>query len=160
MPGFAMWPELNRRGKRPTPDSAERRNGERGFTLVELLVVMAILVMIAGLVTPRVIGYLGKSRVKAAKIQIESVATSLELYRLDVGGYPSTNQGLSALLARPENVTNWNGPYLRANALPVDPWGEPFHYRSPGRAASFEIFSLGADRKQNGDGENQDITSW
>jgi len=136
------------------------RRGEHGFTLVELLVVMAILVLLASVVAPRVIGYLGSSRVKAAKIQIESLATSLELYRLDTGAYPATSQGLGALMVRPPNISNWNGPYLRGNVTPTDPWGAAYHYRSPGQVNAYDIFSLGADGKQSGEGENQDIKSW
>ena len=121
---------------------------------------MAILVLLAGIVAPRVISYLGSSRVKAAKVQIQSLATSLELYRLDVGRYPNNREGLSALVHKPTNTSSWNGPYLQSRSVPADPWGSPFHYRSPGKHAAFEIYSLGADGKQNGDGENQDVTSW
>ncbi|MGI9409907.1 MAG: type II secretion system major pseudopilin GspG [Hyphomicrobiaceae bacterium] len=133
------------------------RRGEQGFTLVELLVVMAILVLLAGIVAPRVIGYLGSSRAKAATVQIESLATSLELYRLDTGRYPSSQEGLIALVRKPERVANWNGPYIRGREVPPDPWGKPYFYRSPGASSAFEIYSLGADGKPNGDGEDKDI---
>ncbi|MGI9422863.1 MAG: type II secretion system major pseudopilin GspG [Hyphomicrobiaceae bacterium] len=141
-------------------DKAERRRGQSGFTLVELLVVMTILVLLAGIVAPRVMGYLGSSRLKAAKVQIESIATSLELYRLDIGRYPSSEEGLVALVRNPANVRNWNGPYLKSNSVPLDPWGISYIYRAPGRHGAFDIYSLGADGKQSGEGENQDITSW
>lgn len=139
---------------------AEKRRRQRGFTLVELLVVMAILVLLAGIVAPRVIGYLGSSRVKAAKVQIEGLATSLELFRLDTGRYPSSQEGLVALVRKPDRVSNWNGPYIRGREVPADPWGQPYGYRSPGKDTAFEIYSLGADGKPSGDGENEDIRSW
>lgn len=136
------------------------RRGEQGFTLVELLIVMAILVLLAGIVAPRVMGYLGSSRVKAAKVQIQSLATSLELYRLDTGRYPRSSEGLIALVQKPAGAKNWNGPYIQSRTTPTDPWGAPFIYRSPGKHGAFEIISLGADGKNDGDGENQDVTSW
>ena len=137
-----------------------RRNHQSGFTLVELLVVMTILVLLAGIVAPRVMGYLGSSRLKAAKVQIESIATSLELFRLDTGRYPTNEEGLVALVRHPTNVANWNGPYLKSNTVPLDPWGVAYHYRAPGQHGAFDIFTLGADGRKSGDGENQDITSW
>src|SRR5262245_52876065 len=116
------------------------RAGEAGFTLVELLVVMVILVLLAGLVAPRVMGYLSSSRTKTAKVQIESLSTSLELFKLDVGRYPSEREGLDALIARPGTTANWNGPYLQKNKVPADPWGQPYHYRYPGQGAGrFDI---------------------
>ncbi len=133
---------------------------EAGFTLVELLVVMVILVLLASLVAPRVIGYLGSSRTKTAKVQIESLSTSLELYKLDTGRYPDEREGLAALVARPGDVHNWNGPYLKKDRVPPDPWGHPYHYRYPGQRGAFDIFSLGGDNREGGDGENQDVTSW
>lgn len=143
-----------------TDGDSQERSGEQGFTLVELLIVMAILVLLAGIVAPRVMGYLGSSRIKAAKVQIQSLSTSLELYRLDTGRYPSSNEGLVALVRKPNETGNWNGPYLQSRNTPTDPWGAPFIYRSPGKHGAFEIISLGADGKSNGDGENQDVTSW
>ena len=136
------------------------RAGEAGFTLVELLVVMVILVLLAGLVAPRVMGYLSSSRTKTAKVQIESLSTSLELFKLDVGRYPNEREGLDALIARPGNMANWNGPYLQKNKVPADPWGQPYHYRYPGQGGRFDIFSLGADNQQGGEGEDQDVASW
>jgi general secretion pathway protein G len=141
---------------RPTPE----RRGEAGFTLVELLVVMVILVLLASLVAPRVIGYLGSSRTKTAKVQIESLSTSLELFKLDTGRYPDEHEGLSALVARPANAQNWNGPYLKKDRVPPDPWGRPYHYRNPGQRGSFDIYSLGADNREGGEGEDQDVASW
>lgn len=137
---------------------AERRQG--GFTLVELLVVMTILVLLAGIVAPRVIGYVSTSKVKATTVQIESLTTALELFRLDAGRYPTTDEGLVALVRNPANGLSWQGPYLRSKSVPNDPWGAPFHYRYPGQNSAFDIYSFGADGKQGGEGENQDIVNW
>jgi general secretion pathway protein G len=147
-----------RRTVRPDGDR-DNRTGEAGFTLVELLVVMVILVLLASLVAPRVIGYLASSRTKTAVIQIESLVTSLELFKLDTGRYPSEREGLVALIRRPNNIRNWNGPYLKKNKLPDDPWGQPYYYRAPGEQAEFDIFSLGADNKPGGTGEDQDVST-
>ena len=136
------------------------RDGEAGFTLVALLVVMVILVLLAGLVAPRVMGYLSSSRTKTAKVQIESLSTSLELFKLDVGRYPNEREGLAALVARPGNAANWNGPYLQKDKVPADPWGQAYKYRFPGRGGRFEIWSLGADGQDGGTGEDQDVASW
>lgn len=133
---------------------------QAGFTLVELLVVLVILVLLASLVGPRVVGYLGSSRVKAAKVQIEGLSSALELYRLDTGRYPSSEEGLKALVQAPAGVETWKGPYLTKKEVPSDPWNRPYNYRSPGQHGPFEIFSLGADNQVGGTGENEDITSW
>lgn len=133
---------------------------EAGFTLVELLVVLAILVLLATFVGPRVIGYLGSSRTQTAKVQVESLASALELFRLDAGRYPTSQEGLKALIERPVDVQVWNGPYLRKQGVPLDPWGRPFQYRSPGQHGEFDLFTLGADNQQGGTGENADIASW
>jgi general secretion pathway protein G len=136
------------------------RSGEAGFTLVELLVVMVILVLLAGLVAPRVMGYLSSSRTKTAKVQIESLSTSLELFKMDVGRYPNQREGLAALVTRPGNAAKWNGPYLQKDKVPADPWGQAYGYRYPGRGGRFEIWSLGADGQEGGQGEDQDVASW
>lgn len=146
-----------RRKKRP---SARGREGEAGFTLIELLVVMVILVLLASLVAPRVIGYLGSSRTKTAKVQIESLSTSLELYKLDNGRYPDAREGLNALVQRPANMPSWNGPYLKKDKVPADPWGNPYIYRYPGQHGPFDIITLGADKREGGEGEDQDVASW
>jgi general secretion pathway protein G len=132
---------------------------QAGFTLVELLVVLVILVLLASLVGPRVIGYLGSSRTKAASVQIGSLTSALELYKLDTGRYPSTGEGLKALVEAPAGVGSWNGPYL-TKEVPKDPWGRHYHYRSPGQHGPFDIFSMGADNQIGGSGENEDLTSW
>ncbi len=136
------------------------RASEAGFTLVELLVMLTILVLLASLVGPRVIGYLGSSKVKSAKIQIESLGAALQLYRIDNGGYPTTSEGLKALVDKPGNAAAWNGPYLTKREVPADPWGRSYNYRSPGQNGPFDIFSLGADNQEGGTGENADVTSW
>ena len=139
--------------------TAARREAEAGFTLVELLVVMVILVLLASLVAPRVMGYLGSSRTKTAKVQLESLRTSLELFKLDNGRYPNEREGLDALVVRPADLRNWNGPYLQKGKVPADPWGNPYHYREAGSGGAIEIFSLGADNHEGGKGEDQDVST-
>jgi general secretion pathway protein G len=136
------------------------RGGEAGFTLVEILVVITIIGLIMALVGPRVLNYLAESKVKAARIQVESFASSLDLFYLDAGRYPSTSEGLGALAQRPGGVETWNGPYLRTGAVPNDPWGHPYVYRSPGEHGPYDIVSYGADGQQGGTGTAADIESW
>ncbi len=138
----------------------KKRTSEAGFTLIELLVVLVILVAIAGLVAPRVIGYLGSSRTKSAKIQISSLRAAMELYKLDMGQYPTSAQGFAALIKKPDNAEGWNGPYLSKPRIPNDPWNRPYHYKQPGEHGEFDIFSYGADNREGGEKENQDIVSW
>lgn len=135
-------------------DLTQPRN--QGFTLIELLVVLAILTLLAGLVGPRVLGLLGGAKSKAAAVQIADLDKSLELFKLDVGRYPTTKEGLDAMMTKPEGVAGWNGPYLKG-AVPVDPWGKPYTFISPGAGGGIEIISLGADGVAGGDGENADI---
>lgn len=131
----------------------------RGFTLVELLVVLAILGLLAGLVGPRVIGQLGGAKSKTVAVQIKDLEAAVNLFRLDVGRYPSEQEGLQALVTQPSGVTAWNGPYLR-KGLPSDPWNNPYRYRSPGQHGDVDILSYGADNAPGGDGENADIGNW
>jgi general secretion pathway protein G len=142
--------------------SANRRSrpADEGFTLIELLVVMVILGLLGGLVGPQVLSYLGSSRTKTAHLQIEQLTSALDLYRLDLGGYPTTDQGLQALVAAPPGVSGWHGPYLGKGAVPPDPWGNAYHYRLPGQHGEFDLYSLGADNKDGGEGEAQDVTNW
>ena len=142
---------------------ARRRNNlkaQRGFTLVEVLVVITIIALIMGVVGPRVLNYLTESKAKTAKIQIESFSSALDLYFLDTGRYPTGSEGLGALVRRPGNVQSWNGPYLKGGAVPPDPWGNPYVYRSPGQHGTYDIVSYGADGTEGGTGAGQDITSW
>lgn len=142
------------------PRETRRRRAANGFTLVELLVVLAILGLLAGLVGPQVMKFLGSSKSQTARIQIADLGATLDLYRLEVGRYPTTEEGLRALVENPGNVSNWSGPYLRRGELPKDPWGNEYQYRYPGQHGSFDIWSYGADGREGGDGENADITSW
>lgn len=128
----------------------------RGFTLIELLVVLAILTLLAGLVGPRVLSQLGGAKSKTTAVQIADLDKSLELFKLDVGRYPSSEEGLEALVKRPGNVNGWTGPYLKGG-VPTDPWGRAYRYANPGPNGGIEILSLGADGAPGGDGEDADI---
>lgn len=132
---------------------------QAGFTLIELLVVMVILGLLAALVAPRLFGRVGQSKLGAAQAQIELFGTALDAFRLDVGRYPATAEGLQALQEKPPDVENWNGPYLR-KAIPPDPWGRPYVYKSPGDNGEYDLLSYGADGQPGGEGENQDVVSW
>lgn len=137
-----------------------RRHRPLGFTLIELLVVLAVLGLLAGLVGPRIINQFGGSKTKVAKLQIEDYAQALDVYKLDNGRYPNQQEGLRALIERPATATGWNGPYLKKNLLPKDPWGNDYQYVIPGRHGAYDLFSLGADNAPGGEGENADIVSW
>lgn len=136
------------------------RRKQSGFSLIELLVVLAILGLLAGLVGPQVMKFLGGSKTKTAKLQIEDFGAALDLYRLEVGHYPSSSEGLKALVDKPANASNWNGPYLKKKQIPDDPWGFEYHYRSPGEHGTYDIYSLGSDNATGGDGEAKDVASW
>ena len=135
-------------------------NKVRGFTLIELLVVLAILGLLAGLVGPQLIKHLGESKAKAARLQIEELSSSLDMYRLDVGRYPTTDEGLNSLIEAPTMAKVWNGPYLKKKKVPVDPWNNPYHYVAPGQHGKFDLWTLGADNGEGGDGEDADVVSW
>ena len=139
--------------------ATRRRDGEAGFTLVEILVVITIIGLIMAIVGPRVLNYLGESKVKAARIQIESLGSALDLYYLDMGRYPNSNDGLAALVQRPGNTEEWNGPYLKGGVVPNDPWGHAYVYRSPAEHAPYEIVSYGAVGQEGGAGTAADISS-
>ncbi|MCU0811752.1 MAG: type II secretion system major pseudopilin GspG [Thiobacillaceae bacterium] len=132
---------------------------ERGFTLLELLVVLVILGLLVGYVAPRFFGQVGKSEVKVATAQIRALEDALDQYRLDVGRYPTTEQGLAALNNQPTGEARWQGPYLK-KAVPNDPWGNPYQYRSPGEHGEVDIFSLGKDGQPGGSAEAADIVNW
>jgi general secretion pathway protein G len=133
---------------------------QTGFTLLELLVVLGIIAMLAGIVGPQVMKHMGESKTKAARVQIEDLAATLDMYKLDLGTYPSSEEGLKALIESPDSASRWNGPYLRKSRIPLDPWQQEYHYVSPGEHGRFDLFTLGADAKEGGKGEDQDIVSW
>ena len=136
----------------------KRIRNKRGFTLIELLVVMVILGLLAALVGPRLFGHVGAANQKAAKTQIEMLGQALDAFRLDVGRYPATSEGLNALSTNP-GVEGWNGPYLK-KGLPNDPWKKPYQYQSPGDHGDYDLVSYGADGAPGGEGESKDVTSW
>lgn len=140
--------------------SSQKRRRSRmssgGFTLIELLVVLAILTMLAGLVGPRVLGMLGGAKSKTAAVQISEMEKALEVYKLDVGRFPTSEEGLDALVKKPGSANGWNGPYVKGG-VPTDPWGHPYRYANPGANGGVDIVSLGADGAPGGDGENADI---
>ena len=133
---------------------------QRGFTLLELLVVLVILGMLAALAGPRVMKYIASSKTDTAKLQIEELAAALDMYKLEVGRYPNTQEGLQALVEAPGGATNWNGPYLKKKTVPKDPWGVAYHFASPGQHGAFDISTLGADGREGGEGEDRDVVSW
>jgi general secretion pathway protein G len=133
---------------------------DRGFTLVELLVVLTILALIVGLVAPRALGYLGRGKTEAARIDIRTLGSALDLFRLDLTRFPTQAEGLQALITQPPGLTGWAGPYLPEKSMPTDPWGRPYIYRIPGQHGPYDLFSLGADNAPGGTGEDQDVASW
>lgn len=144
-------------------ESGERRrmgvNASRGFTMMELLIVLVILGLLAALVGPTLFQRINPAKQSVARTQIENFMTALDSYFVDTGTFPTTQEGLAALRAKPSNASKWNGPYLKKD-IPHDPWGNPFQYRAPGRNGGYEISSLGADGKEGGEDENADVNSW
>jgi general secretion pathway protein G len=140
----------------PAPAPNQRR---AGFTLLELLVVIVIIGLLAGMVAPRYFDQIGKSNTKIARAQIVSLEKALDQYRLDVGRYPTTDDGLDSLYAKPNNEEKWQGPYLK-KAVPMDPWGRPYVYKSPGDHSEVDLSTLGADGQPGGTGENADVGNW
>jgi general secretion pathway protein G len=142
----------------PAPRTPHRR--QAGFTLIELLVVIIIIGLLAALVGPKLFGRVGKGKQAAAQAQIELFGAALDNFRLDVGRYPTSDEGLKALLVNPGAIENWDGSYLKKEELPLDPWGHPYLYKSPGEHGDYDIISNGGDGVEGGEGENQDIVSW
>lgn len=132
----------------------------RGFTLLELLVVLVILGLLAGLVGPQVVKHVGTSKSRTAFLQIEELGVALETYRLDMDSYPAAERGLADLVHKPAGADKWNGPYLRKPVVPKDPWGRDYRYRAPGKHGAFDLYTLGADDAEGGSGENADVVSW
>jgi len=137
----------------------EKPHRSAGFTLIELMIVLFILGLLAALVAPRLMGRVGKAKQKTAQAQIQLLATALDLYHLDVGRYPTEEEGLKSLYAKPESGSNWSGPYLD-KAVPKDPWGRDYVYKCPGEHGPYDLSSLGADGQPGGEGENADINNW
>jgi general secretion pathway protein G len=142
------------------PATRVNRRREAGFTLVELLVVLIILGLIAAFAAPRVIKFVGGAKTDTARIQIERLSSILDLYRLQVGRYPSGDEGLDALMEAPAEAPNWDGPYLKKADALNDPWDRPYLYRYPGEHGDYDLYTLGADGQDGGEGEDQDLTSW
>lgn len=136
------------------------RSAEAGFTLIELLVVLAIIGLLASMTAPRVLKYLGGAKTQTAEVRLRSLSTALDLFRLEVGRYPTDQEGLEALVSAPPTTPNWNGPYVNRPDELNDPWERPFQYAFPGRNGSYDLVSLGADGAEGGDGENKDIVNW
>jgi general secretion pathway protein G len=137
--------------------SRRARRGAAGFTLIELLVVLVILGLLAAFVAPQVLNYLGRAKTDAASVQVQNIASILDLYRLDTGRYP---ERLEDLVEQPPDAPNWNGPYIQRRDGLIDPWGRPYEYRFPGQHGAYDLFTLGADGTPGGEGENRDVTSW
>ncbi len=143
-----------------TINEPSRCRGAAGFTLIELLVVLSILSLLAFIAVPQVLKYLSGAKTDTARIQVQNLVGTLDLYRLDVGGYPSEELGIRALIERPSDAERWNGPYLRKREMLIDPWGRSYMYRYPGEHGEFDLYSLGADNAEGGEGEDRDVTSW
>ena len=143
-----------------TKPNIHRNPTQTGFTLIELLVVLVILGLLAGLVGPQILRYTGSAKSDTARLQIEELGAGLDLYHLEVGRYPTTQEGLVALVEKPATASNWNGPYLKKKDIPNDPWGNPYRYESPGKNGMYDLYSYGADNQQGGEDTSADIVSW
>lgn len=136
------------------------RRGRRGFSLLEVLVVLAIIALVASVIGPRAVSYFSRAKTKTAALQIKEIESSLELYFLDTGRYPGEDTGLAALVTPPPAESRWNGPYLKQASALMDPWNRPYRYRYPGQNGEFDVYSLGRDGSEGGQGEDADVTSW
>ena len=137
------------------------RRFEEGFTLLELLVVLAIMGLLAAIVAPQVLKYLGSSRSQASKAQVENLASAVEQYQVDVGRIPTQEEGLEALVKPPASAPNWNGPYIKKESALTDPWSRKYHYDVPGKHSNgFDLYSLGSDNTEGGTGEDKDVGNW
>ena len=141
------------------PRMGQLKRAQGGFTLLELLVVMVIIGLLVGIVGPGVLRNIGKSEAKAAKAQVDALGKALDQYRLETGHYPSTEQGLNALVTKPANENKWEGPYL-TKGVPSDPWGKPYIYKNPGEHGDYDLLSYGKDGQPGGTGEAEDVVSW
>jgi len=141
----------------PKAATLKKRSDDAGFTLIELLVVLVILGLLAAIAGPRVVGYLAGAKSDTARVQLAAFEQALDLYRLDVGHYPSTEEGLAALVRQPSGASSWNGPYLDGSEVPADPWGYAYVYRVPGSESEYDLYTLGADNRPGGSGENEPI---
>lgn len=149
-----------RKRRQRASNTAPPVDGEAGFTLLELLVVLAIMGLLAAIVAPQVLKYLGSSRTQTAKVQIQNVSSALELFKLDVGRYPTQEEGLGALVTAPSTAPGWNGPYLQKSTALIDPWGQAYLWRNPGQHGEVDIYTLGSDKAEGGTGEARDVGSW
>ena len=132
---------------------------ERGMTLIEILVVLTLIGVVLGIVGSNYLGKSEQAKAKAAKIEIDQISQALDLFKLEIGRYPTTQEGLQALVSAPPGVTNWAGPYWKKSTVPTDPWGHEYKYAAPGGHGAYDIVSLGADGVEGGEGSNKDITN-
>lgn len=131
-----------------------------GFTLLELMVVLLILALIASIAAPQVTKYLRRAKTETAKIQVDALSAAVDAFHLDTGQFPSTEEGLAALIERPGEIEGWDGPYVRKRESLIDPWGRPYRYRFPGQQAEYDLYSLGADDREGGERDARDIGNW
>jgi general secretion pathway protein G len=158
---MSQWLAVRRMNQRGHAARMRRTAQQEGFTLLEVLVVLVILGLLAAVVAgPQIFKYLGSAKSEAAKVQVQQISSALDLYRLEIGRYPTQQENLTALIEAPPGLSKWNGPYLKKKEAIVDPWGRPFSYKVPGDHGDYDLYSLGGDGAPGGNGEDQDITNW